>query len=433
MSEYQSGFGNHFATEAVAGALPVGQNAPQHAPLGLYTEQFTGTGFTAPRHLNRRCWVYRIRPGATHGKFELLPAGAFHNRFDELPASPNRLRWNPLPAATGTVDFLDGIWTQAGNGSPAARSGIAIHQYRANADMVGRYFYDADAELVVVPQAGRLRLRTDLGNIDLEPQQIAVIPRGARFAVSLPDGHSNGYLCENFGEQLRLPDLGPIGSNCLANHRDFETPVAAYEDLDGDFELIAKYQGHLWRAPIGHSPLDIVAWHGNNAPYRYDLRKFNTLGSISYDHPDPSIFTVLTSPGASPTVANVDFAIFPPRWLVAEHTFRPAWYHRNVASEFMGLIHGVYDAKAATAGGFVPGGSSLHNCMSAHGPDAESFEKASAIDSNEPQHLVDTMAFMFETGLAILPTRQAMESPALQADYDQCWLQLKKHFDPARR
>ena len=427
--QYFTGFGNHFATEAERGALPIGRNSPQKAPLGLYAEQFTGTAFTAPRHANRRSWLYRIRPGAAHGKFELLPASAFHNRFDEQPASPNRLRWNPLEKVTGSVDFVDGLWTQAGNGSPAARNGVAILQYRANRNMAGRYFYDADAELMIVPQVGRLRLRTDLGVLDVEPQQIAVIPRGSRFAVDLPDGAANGYALENFGELLKLPDLGPIGSNCLANHRDFETPVAAYEDLDGDFELVAKYQGHLWRAPIDHSPLDVVAWHGNNAPYRYDLRRFNTIGSISYDHPDPSIFCVLTSPSAVPGTANVDFAIFPPRWLVAEDTFRPAWYHRNIASEYMGLIHGVYDAKAATAGGFVPGGSSLHNCMTAHGPDAESYEKAIAVDGHSPQHLTDTMAVMFETGLAIAPTTQAMESPALQQGYDHCWLGLKRHFE----
>ncbi|HEX7341438.1 MAG TPA: homogentisate 1,2-dioxygenase [Rhodanobacteraceae bacterium] len=428
MNKYQVGFGNHFATEAIAGTLPVGQNSPQRVARGLYAEQLSGTAFTAPRHANRRSWLYRIRPGAVHGRFEPIAVETFHNRFDEQPASPNRLRWNPLPRRTDKVDFIDGIWTQAGNGGPEQRHGVGIHQYQAAVDMVGRYFCDADAELLVVPQAGRLHIRTELGIIDVEPQQIAVIPRGVRFAVDLPDGEARGYVCENFGELLKLPDLGPIGSNCLANPRDFETPVAAFEDAEGEFELIAKFQGHLWCAPINHSPLDVVAWHGNYAPYRYDLRRFNTIGSISYDHPDPSIFTVLTSPSDTVGTANMDLAIFPPRWLVAEHTFRPPWFHRNVASEFMGLIHGVYDAKSAAAGGFVPGGASLHNCMSGHGPDAQAFEKASRIDATQPQHLTDTMAFMFETRLVIRPTRQAMESPALQADYDQCWQGLVKHF-----
>ncbi|HET8554829.1 MAG TPA: homogentisate 1,2-dioxygenase, partial [Rhodanobacteraceae bacterium] len=425
---YQTGFGNEFATEAIPGTLPAGRNSPQRVAHGLYAEQLSGTAFTAPRHANRRSWLYRIRPAAMHRPFEALEHATFHNRFDEVPPSPNQLRWSPLPALDGEADFVDGLFTMGGNGGAAQMTGVGIHQYLANRDMRGRFFYDADGELLIVPQAGRLRIATELGVIDIEPQQIAVIPRGVRFRVELPDGEARGYVCENFGGHLRLPELGPIGSNCLANARDFETPVAAFEDEEGEFELVAKFQGGLWRAAINHSPLDVVAWHGNDAPYRYDLRRFNTIGSISYDHPDPSIFTVLTSPSDTAGTANMDLAIFPPRWLVAENTFRPPWFHRNVASEFMGLIHGAYDAKAATAGGFVPGGASLHNCMSGHGPDAQAFEKASNIDASQPQHLTDTMAFMFETRAVIRPVRQALESPALQADYWQCWQGLARHF-----
>ncbi|TAL74297.1 MAG: homogentisate 1,2-dioxygenase [Rhodanobacter sp.] len=429
-ARYQTGFGNEFATEAIPGTLPIGRNAPQRVAYGLYAEQFSGTAFTVSREATRRSWLYRIRPGATHGHFAAYAHPTFHNRFDEVPASPNRFRWSPLPEPTGALDFIDGLVTQAGNGAAASQHGIGIHQYLANRDMVGRYFYDADAELMIVPQAGHLRVLTDMGVLDVEPQQIAVIPRGCRFRVELPDGKSRGFVGENFGAHFRLPELGPIGTNGLANPRDFEYPVAAYEDTDGQFELIAKFQGNLWRAPIDHSPLDVVAWHGNNAPYRYDLRRFNVIGSISYDHPDPCIFCVLTSPSALPGVANIDFAIFPPRWLVAGDTFRPAWFHRNVASEFMGLIHGVYDAKGGGKGGFEPGATSLHNCMSAHGPDRASFEAGSHADTSKPQHVADTMAFMFETQLAIHPTRQLLESPALQQDYDHCWLDLEKHFQP---
>src|SRR5690625_3038659 len=344
MSEYQTGFGNEFATEAIDGTLPVGRNSPQRVAHGLYAEQLSGTAFTAPRHANRRSWLYRIRPAAVHGAFRSLSHERFHNRFDEVPPSPDQWRWSPLPAPSGEVDFVDGLFTMAGNGSAAGMSGVGIHQYLANRDMTGRFFYDADGELLLVPQQGRLRIATELGVLEVEPQQIAVMPRGVRFRVELPDGAARGYVCENFGAQLRLPELGPIGSNCLANARDFETPVAAFEDAEGAFELVAKFQGALWSAPIDHSPLDVVAWHGNYAPYRYDLRRFNTIGSISYDHPDPSIFTVLTSPSDTPGTANMDLAIFPPRWLVAEDTFRPPWFHRNIASEFMGLVHGQYDA-----------------------------------------------------------------------------------------
>jgi homogentisate 1,2-dioxygenase len=422
---YLSGFANEFATEAIAGTLPVGRNSPQSVAHGLYAEQISGTAFTAPRHANRRSWLYRIRPASMHKPFVLLQSGKFHNVFDEVPATPNQLRWDPLPIPQAQTDFVDGLVTMAGNGSAAMQNGVGIHGYAANRSMHGRFFYDADGELLIVPQLGRLRLATEFGIIDIEPQEIAVIPRGVRFRVELRDAQARGYVAENFGAHLRLPDLGPIGSNGLANARDFLTPRAAYEDVEGDFELVAKFQGGLWSARIDHSPLDVVAWHGSHAPYKYDLRRFNTIGSISYDHPDPSIFTVLTSPSDTHGVANMDFVIFPPRWLVAENTFRPPWFHRNIASEFMGLVHGAYDAKA---GGFVPGGASLHNCMSGHGPDAASFDKASGADTSKPDHIVDTMAFMFETRAVISPTRQALESPQLQREYHECWQGLRKRF-----
>lgn len=431
---YQAGFGNEFATEALPGALPVGQNSPQKVPYGLYAEQFSGTAFTAPRAANRRSWLYRIRPAAVHKPYKILRAGRFHNRFDEIPATPERLRWNPFAIPARPTDFVDGLFTVAGNGSPATQSGLGIHLYCANRSMQGRFFYDADAELLIVPQQGRLRLVTELGVLEIAPLEIAAIPRGTRFRVELLDASARGYVGENFGAHLRLPELGPIGANSLANARDFLYPVAAYDDVGGSFELIAKFQGRLWSAALDHSPLDVVAWHGNHAPYKYDLMRFSVIGSISYDHPDPSIFTVLTSPSDTPGTANVDFAIFPPRWLAAEHTFRPAWYHRNVASEFMGLITGVYDAKeGGKSGGFMPGGMSLHNCMSGHGPDAASYEKAVAADTTRPQQVTDTMAFMFETRYVIHPTKQAMKARELQTDYWQCWQGIKKHFNPAAR
>jgi homogentisate 1,2-dioxygenase len=392
----------------------------------LYAEQFSGTAFTAPRHANRRSWLYRIRPAAVHGEFASSSDGAFTNRFDEIAPSPNPLRWSPLPIPEQPTDFIAGVRTIGGNGSPESQAGCSINWYVANRSMAGRFFYDADAELLIVPQQGRLRVATELGLIEVEPQEILVIPRGLRFRVELLDGAARGYFCENFGSLLRLPDLGPIGSNGLANPRDFQTPTAWYEDLTGDFELVAKFGGHLWSARIEHSPLDVVAWHGNHAPYKYDLRLFNTLGSVSYDHPDPSIFLVLQSISDTPGVDNLDFVIFPPRWLAMENTFRPPWFHRNIASEFMGLIAGVYDAKA---GGFAPGGASLHNCMTGHGPDATTFEKAVQADTSQPHHITDTMAFMFETRTLIRPTRFAMELPQRQRDYAQCWQGLRSHFD----
>ena len=423
---YQIGFANEFATEAVAGALPIGRNSPQQVAHGLYAEQLSGTAFTAPRAENRRSWLYRIRPAAVHGSFSAFVQPTLHNDFGSGAVSPEQLRWSPLPMPEASMDFIEGLFTMAGNGSAAAQAGVGIHLYVANRSMHGRYFYNADGEMLVLPQQGALRIATELGVLEVEPQQIAVIPRGMRFRVELLEGASRGYVCENFGALLRLPDLGPIGSNGLANARDFETPHAAFEDIEGDFELVAKFQGHLWRADIGHSPLDVVAWHGNYAPYRYDLRRFNTIGSISYDHPDPSIFTVLTSPSDTPGTANLDFAIFPPRWLVAQDTFRPPWFHRNIASEFMGLVHGVYDAKAE---GFLPGGASLHNSMSGHGPDAATFEKASHADLSKADVISDTMAFMFETRGVLRPVQQAIDAAHRQGDYLACWSGLQKHFN----
>jgi homogentisate 1,2-dioxygenase len=428
--QYQSGFGNEFATEAVAGTLPQGQNSPQRVAHGLYAEQLSGTAFTAPRRENRRSWLYRIRPAAMHGAFALMEQPHFHNDFGSGPVTPDQLRWDPLPLPEARTDFIDGLYTVAGNGSAAAAQGVGIHLYAANASMQARFFYDADAELLIVPQQGRLLIATELGVLDVEPNEVALIPRGVRFRVELPDSEkdgsaSRGYVCENFGALLRLPDLGPIGSNGLANSRDFLVPHAAYEDMDGDFELIAKFQGHLWRADIGHSPLDVVGWHGNYAPCKYDLRRFNTIGSISFDHPDPSIFLVLHSPSDTPGTSNLDFVIFPPRILAAQDTFRPPWFHRNIASEFMGLLHGVYDAKAD---GFAPGGCSLHNCMTGHGPDAATFEKASAADTSKPDYIDGTMAFMFETRAVIRPAAQALDAAHRQQDYPECWTGLKKRF-----
>ncbi len=425
--QYQSGFGNSFSSEALAGALPE-QNSPQRGPYGLYTEQISGTAFTAPRAANRRTWLYRIRPAAMHRPFRRIEGSRITSRFDQTETPPNPLRWSPLPIPSAPHDFLDGLATLAGNGDPHAQSGCGIHWYAANRSMTGRAFYDADGELLIVPQEGRLSLVTELGRLLVQPLEIAVVPRGVRFRVDLPDGQARGYVCENFGTPFRLPDLGPLGSDGLACQRDFRSPVAWYEDREERYELVAKFGGALWSAEMDHSPFDVVAWRGNHVPYQYDLRRFNAIGSVSFDHPDPSIYLVLQAPTDTPGVDSVDFVIFPPRWLVMEHTFRPPWFHRNVASEFMGLIHGVYDAKSE---GFLPGGASLHNCMIGHGPDAATFERATQEDTTRPRRISDSMAFMFESRYIIRPTRYALDSPLLQHDYFECWQGLEKRFHPA--
>ena len=426
---YQPGFGNEFVSEAVAGALPAGRNSPQRAPLGLYAEQLSGTAFTQPRASNRRTWVYRIMPSAAHPRFGRIGNGSLRGApFDELEPDPNRLRWDPLPLPDGPVDFVDSLYTMGGNGDLRTRSGMAVHVYAATSSMTDRYFVNADGELLFVPQQGPLVLHTELGPLRLGPGEIAVIPRGIRFRVDLPDGPARGYLCENYGAPFTLPERGAIGANGLANERDFLAPTAAYEIRGGPVEVVQKFGGNLWAASYDHSPLDVVAWHGSYVPVKYDTADFMVLGTVSFDHPDPSIYTVLTSPSDTPGLANVDFVIFPPRWLVADDTFRPPWFHRNVMSEFMGLVRGAYDAKAE---GFLPGGASLHNTFTSHGPDAETFARASRADL-APQKVADTLAFMFESRWMIIPTQQAMAAAHRQPDYDSVWAGLVPSFAAPR-
>jgi homogentisate 1,2-dioxygenase len=426
---YLPGFGNECESEAVAGALPRGQFSPQRAPHGLYTEKFSNTAFTVPAADNRRTWFYRIRPSVTQGAFSRIDAGLLRSApLAEGGPPPNPLRWDPPRFDPGRRDFVESLVTVCANGDAHAQLGIAVHLYDATAGMAERYFMNSDGELLLVPQAGRLRLATECGLLEIGPGEIALVPRGMKFKVELPDGGARGYVCENYGAPLRLPERGLVGSDGYANRRDFLAPVAHYEDREVEGELVCKFQGRLYRAALAHSPLDVVAWVGTALPYKYDLARFNALNTVSFDHPDPSIFTVLTAPSASPGVANLDFVIFPPRWLVAEHTFRPPWFHRNVMSEFMGLVHGQYDAKKA---GFEPGGMSLHNALVAHGPEAEVH--AQAVNAAlAPVKLDNTLAFMFETRYVLHVTEWALTSPALQADYRRCWDGLERHFSPPR-
>lgn len=415
---YQSGFGNEFASEAVPGALPQGRNSPQRAPLGLYAELISGTAFTAPRAANRRTWMYRRQPSVVSGAYApyeqpLWTSGAAGG----VAVPPDPLRWHPFPIPDAPLDAIDGMRTIVANGDVQAQAGMAALVYTANRSMQGRAFVNADGEMLFVPQQGRLAITTELGRLEVAPGEIALLPRGLAFRIALSDGASRGYVCENYGALFRLPELGPIGSNGLANARDFLAPVAAYEDDAGATEVIRKFGGRLWRCTQSATPFNVVAWHGNLAPQKYDTARFMTIGSVSFDHPDPSIFTVLTSPSDTPGTANCDFVIFPPRWMVAEDTFRPPWYHRNLMSEFMGLVKGQYDAKPE---GFEPGGASLHNCMVPHGPDAEAFEKASAAEL-KPHKLDDTLAFMFESRWRFVPTAFAINGGALDAQYASCW------------
>lgn len=426
---YLTGFGNEHQTEAIPGALPRDQNSPQRAPFGLYAEQLSATAFTEPRTVNRRSWVYRIRPTAQHRPFTRIDNRTFRSApVTDGVADPNRLRWDPQPAGAHGGDFLDSVYTMAANGSALQRQGIAVHLYHATESMTGRYFADSDGELLVLPQLGRLVVHTEFGRLAVSPGEFAVIGRSVRFRVETLDPRCAGYLCENYGSPFELPELGPIGANGLAHARHFRYPVAAYEDLDEKVELVQKFGGNLWSTDLDHSPLDVVAWHGTHSAYVYDLARFNAMGTIGFDHPDPSIYTVLTSHSDTPGQANVDFVAFPARWNVSEHSFRPPHFHRNVMTEFMGLIEGAHDSKAE---GFVPGGASLHNMWAAHGPDRETFDTASAADLR-PQKIERSLAFMFETRWPLVVTDFAHTAPHRQPDYDGSWSGLQRHF-PAPR
>ena len=424
---YMPGFGNSFSTEAEKGALPIGRNSPQRPALGLYAEVLSGTAFTVPRAHNQRSWLYRILPSVKHATgFAEVDAGYLRTApcLEAVPP-PGQLRWHPVELESDELlDFVSGLRTMATCGNASAHVGMASHVYLANCSMDDSFFMNADGEMLFVPQYNSIRLATEFGVLVVGPGEIAVIPRGVKFRVELVDGPVRGYICENYGALFMLPERGPIGSNHLANERDFLYPSAAYEDRQGTFTLYCKSSGRLFKADLEASPLDVVAWHGSYAPYKYDLQRFSPIGAIGFDHPDPSIFTVLTAPSPSVGTANVDFVIFPERWLVMEDTFRPPWYHMNVMSEFMGLIYGVYDAKP---GGFVPGGMSLHNAMVAHGPDIEAFDKATH-KKLEPEKLEGTMAFMFETCYALDPTDFAMNEVSLDHDYPACWGTLERRF-----
>ncbi|TIT33907.1 MAG: homogentisate 1,2-dioxygenase, partial [Mesorhizobium sp.] len=384
--------------------------------------------FTAPRGTNERSWLYRIRPSVRHtGRFKpaSYPLWKSAPNLGDHELALGQYRWNPVPMPKEPTDFIAGMRSITTAGDVLGQTGMAAHVYVANRSMVDDHFFNADGELLVVPQIGSLRLVTEMGVIELRPGEIAVLPRGLVFKVELVDETVRGYVCENYGAKLTLPDRGPIGANCLANPRDFKTPCAWFEEKETPCRLIVKWCGQFHVTELDHSPLDVVAWHGNYSPYKYDLATFSPVGAILFDHPDPSIFTVLTAPSGEEGTANIDFVIFPPRWLVAENTFRPPWYHRNIMSEFMGLIHGQYDAKEE---GFVPGGISLHNLMLAHGPDASGFEKASRAEL-KPVKLDNTMAFMFETRFPQMLTRYAAEVETRQENYIDCWADLKKRFN----
>ncbi len=427
---YMPGFGNDYETEALPGALPQGMNSPQKCSYGLYAEQLSGTAFTV--HPPERTWCYRIRPSVKHStRYKKIDVPYWKSApcvQDDI-LSLGQYRWDPVEANGEGLNWITGMRTMTTAGDVNTQVGMASHVYLVTESMVDDYFFSADSELLVVPQQGRLRFWTELGIIDLEPQEIAIIPRGLVYRVELIEGPARGFVCENYGQKFELPGRGPIGANCLANPRDFRAPVAAFEDREVPSTITVKWCGTFHVTEIGQSPLDVVAWHGNYAPVKYDLKNYCPVGSILFDHPDPSIFTVLTAPSGSPGTANIDFVLFRERWMVAENTFRPPWYHKNIMSELMGNIYGIYDAKPE---GFVPGGMSLHNMMLPHGPDKQAFEGASNAKL-AAEKLDNTMSFMFETRFPQHLTPFAANEAPLQEDYIDVWADLTKHYDGSEK
>nr|CAB3252694.1 homogentisate 1,2-dioxygenase-like [Phallusia mammillata] len=429
--KYLTGFGNEFASSdpRCPNALPEGQNSPQTCPHGLYAEQLSGSAFTCPRTSNERSWLYRILPSAKHLPFKpykqaVQKGGITHNWDDDEP-NPNQLRWNPFPIPDEEKDFVDGMSTVCGAGDARTRNGVAIHIYACNVGMKNKVMYNSDGDYLIVPQQGKLTVKTEFGIMEVEPNEICVVQQGMRFHVNV-EGPSRGYILEIFGTHFVLPDLGPIGANGLANPRDFLTPVACFEKVLGEFTIVSKFQGKLFAAQQDHSPFDVVAWHGNYAPYKYDLDKFMVINAVRYDHPDPSIFTVLTAQTTRPGVAIADFVIFPPRWSVHEHTFRPPYYHRNCMSEFMGVIKGSYEAKV----GSKPGSATLHSMMTPHGPDAACFNAASKADLVPEFIGKGSQAFMFESSFSMAVTKWGNETcECVDEEYYKCWQGLQDNFD----
>lgn len=449
---YTYGYGNELFSEAVAGALPLLGNTPQRCNFGLYAEQLSGTSFTTPRVHNKKVWMYKIRPSAAHAP--MVPYTKNHLFVNDFSGengqiNPNQLRFKPfpLPPKDVSVDFVDGIITLGGAGDPSTKAGFAVHVYCCNADMKNKAFCNSDGDLLVVPQLTPLTVTTETGKMRVAPGEFFLIPRGIKFSVDLDmatdlsrhegeDSYARGYICEVYDSHFIIPDLGPIGANGLAHPKHFASPTAFYEsktfptEEGEDYVLVQKFIGKLFSTTLESSPFDVVAWSGNYIPVKYDLANFNTIGSVSYDHLDPSIFTVLTSQTTSPGVAAIDFVVFPPRYAVQEDTFRPPYYHRNIMTEFMGNVMGQYDAKPE---GFVPGSASLHSCMMGHGPDAATYKKFSdkSVAPNGPVRMSkNDLAFMFESTYIMKLTKWANEPCHQQTEYYKCWMDLQNEFRP---
>ena len=431
LREGQGGFANAFESEALPDALPRDQNSPRLSAYGLYAEQINATGFVARREHNRRSWVYRIRPAAQHSKLEPLDHPTYRQDFDLDNPEPNLSGWAPLPMPDSPTDFVDGIYTLGGSGGAEVRRGFAVHLYVANRSMENRSFYNADGEMLLVPQQGKLTLQTESGVLDVDPGMVAIIPRGLKFSVLLREDHARGYIGEVFGRSFHLPERGPVGANGLADSRHFRAPVAYHENrLVPGYSITAKFCGKLFGATQDYSPYDVVAWHGDYTPYVYELRHFSPVINGRMDHADPSIFSVLTAPLDEEGANNLDFVFFPPRWDVSEGTFRPPFFHRNAVTEINGIIRDPAGYKAP----FYSGGCFITPAMTAHGIRAggvEGFLSMSDEAADRPHRFRDnSMWFQFETVLPFYLTSWAKKAGQRIDDWHHIWGTYRDHYQP---
>ncbi|KAH9874017.1 hypothetical protein IAQ61_004645 [Plenodomus lingam] len=441
---YQAGWGNRHQSEVIPGTLPVAQNNPQEVRFGLYTEGITYSAFAAPRAHNYSTYMYRCRPAAAHNGYVPFESksniqNCFLSLNPKVATLPEQAEWRPfpLPKEEEKIDFANGLHTLAGSGDPNIREGLALYVYMINSSMERRAFCNADGDFLICAQLGTLDIVTEMGKIFLQPGEICVIQRGIRFCMNLaPDTKvARGYITEVWGSMWELPDLGPLGGHGLANPRDFLYPVAAIDDnLHVDWQIVNKINGELVAIQQDHSPFDLVAWHGNVVPYKYDLTKFSSQNSTSIDHTDPSIFTVLTAKSRDPLTPLADFLWFGPRWDVATNTFRLPYFHRNSASEFLACLYG---QGLGRSDDFQPGGGSFEGGHTPHGGFHEGYQHGMRIHESQPEKiLTEQLTIMIESSRLFLWTEWARKGCGVIDEHGtnyKVWEALPDRFSANKR
>ncbi|KAH9884385.1 homogentisate 1,2-dioxygenase [Xylariomycetidae sp. FL2044] len=433
---YQIGFGNRFATEAIPGVLPQACNTPQRCKYDLISEQLNGTPFISPRATLLHAWFYRIHPSVKHRPLKRLPKNedleaVFSPLNPDVEFTPQDLGWDKFPHPKGAdavdmIDFIDGLKTIGGHGDPTLKEGLAVHMYMANTSMPNRAFCNNDGDMLIIPQEGRLDIQTEFGRLMVRPGELVVVQAGMRFTVGLPDGPSRGYIQEIFGSHYELPELGPVGSNGMAQPRDFEIPVASFDVDLSPWTVVVKLAGALFAYEQDHTPYDVVGWHGNYAPYKYAMEKFISSATVDRDQSDPSIYCVLTARSKIPGVSLSDFLVFTPKWCSTRNTFRPPYYHRNVATEIMGMPYGTWHGSATM---LEPGGLTYEPSYMPHGESYERWKEATGADLQPARVGEGAMAFMMHISGHVSLTQYALQRcTTLQPIQADMWQDFKGGF-----